>query len=168
MITVHRTYKLDFETLFLACTPLKAASLKVVGATCLCLACKVMEKSLLRKDKFLQLFCEDGFTAPLMSHLEQLVLSRLCFCLTDPTIDYFLEHFSLLRMSHKECPAVKIDRAANALTAARGIAALSISRYGLCSHPPSLLAQCCLRAADQIFQYDTWNRAHPRDCPGLL
>ncbi|OCT82335.1 hypothetical protein XELAEV_18024858mg [Xenopus laevis] len=149
MIAAHRAFRLDFETLclavnylesFLACTPLKAASLKVI----------------------------DGFTAPLMYYLEKLVLRRLCFRLRAPTIKYFLEHFSLRRVSYKECPAAKINRAANAFTAARGIAALSMTRYGFHSYPPSLLAQCCLRVADQILQYDTWNRVHPRDCSGPL
>ncbi|XP_041417080.1 cyclin-O protein B-like [Xenopus laevis] len=177
MIAAHRAFRLDFETLclavnylerFLACTPLKAASLKVIGATCLYLACKVMEKSFPKTDMFLLLFCEDGFTAPLMYYLEKLVLRRLCFRLRAPTIEYFLEHFSLRRVSYKECPAAKINRAANAFTAARGIAALSMTRYGFHSYPPSLLAQCCLRVADQILQYDTWNRVHPRDCSGPL
>ncbi|KAE8583358.1 hypothetical protein XENTR_v10020491 [Xenopus tropicalis] len=177
MIIAHRAFKLDFETLclavnylerFLACTPLKAANLKVMGGTCLYLACKVMEKSLPKINQFLALFCEDGFTAPLMSYLERLVLRRLCFRLGAPTIEYFLEHFSLRRVSNKECPAAKINRAANALTAARGIAALSMTKYGFPAYPPSLLAQCCLTAADQIFQYDPWNRVHPRDCLGPL
>ncbi|OCT82348.1 hypothetical protein XELAEV_18024873mg [Xenopus laevis] len=110
-----------------------------------------MEKIFLKIDMFLLLFCEDGFTAPLMYYLEKLVLSRLCFRLRAPTIEYFLEHFFLRRVSYKEC-----------------IAALSMTRYGFHFYPPSLLAQCCLRVADQILQYDTWNRAHPRDCSGPL
>ncbi|XP_002935739.2 cyclin-O protein B-like [Xenopus tropicalis] len=176
LIKVQRHFSLDFSTLCLSVNylaryisqrPLKATILKPLGATCLYLATKIMGRKRPSAEDFLELFGDANYTPAYIAYVEKNLMCQLDYRLQGPTIDFFLEHFSLIRASSEKCSGI-ITRAANALTAARGIAALAMTQYGFHQYAPSLLAQCCLKAADNIFGYNTTNEEEPRDYPAHL
>ncbi|KAE8575934.1 hypothetical protein XENTR_v10003990 [Xenopus tropicalis] len=170
LIKVHRHFSLDFSTLCLAVNylaryisqrQLKATILKPLGATCLYLATKVMARKRPSAEDFLELFGDGNYTPAYIAYVEKNLMCQLDYRLQGPTIDFFLEYFSLIRASSEKCSSINITRAANALTAARGIAALAMTKYDFHLYAPSLLAQCCLKAAGQIFGYNTANEEGP-------
>eukprot|EP00079_Xenopus_tropicalis_P029091 XP_012824183.1 PREDICTED: cyclin-O protein B-like [Xenopus tropicalis] len=175
MINVHRYLRLDFQTLclginflerYVSCTPTDPDTLTRVGATCLYMAYKVAElRYPLPPKLFLPLF-DYRMTPAEMRHLERTILRKLLFRLGVPTIDFFLEHFSLLRLTNQEeCSPAQLTRAAKSLTAARGIAALCLNQHqDFYMHKPSLMALCCLNVADKIYDYNNPVRptAQPR------
>uniref|UniRef100_A0A6I8Q671 Cyclin-like domain-containing protein n=1 Tax=Xenopus tropicalis TaxID=8364 RepID=A0A6I8Q671_XENTR len=153
LIKVQRHFSLDFSTLCLSVNylaryisqrPLKATILKPLGATCLYLATKIMGRKRPSAEDFLELFGDANYTPAYIAYVEKNLMCQLDYRLQGPTIDFFLEHFSLIRASSEKCSGI-ITRAANALTAARGIAALAMTQYGFHQYAPSLLAQCCLK-----------------------
>ncbi|XP_041434490.1 cyclin-O protein B-like [Xenopus laevis] len=156
LICVHRHQKLDFRSLcltvnllerFLACAaPIKTTDLNRVGATCFNIACKLVETKKLRKSNRLKLF-DDTFTKKEMNQLERTIICKLLFQLAAPTIDDFLEYFTL----RKKPSAVQLTKEAIALTAARGIAALSLTHHHeFCIYAPSMMALCCLKVATKF------------------
>ncbi|OCT78565.1 hypothetical protein XELAEV_18029656mg [Xenopus laevis] len=177
LIKVHRHFSLDFSILCLAinyraryisCRTLKATMLKLLGATSLFLATKVMERNGPSAEEFLEPFGEASYTPEYIAYVEKHLIYHLEFRLQGPTIDFFLEHFSLMRVSDKKCSQGNIIRTANSLTAARGIAALAMTKYDFHPYAPSLLAQCCLKAADQIFGYSNIVGEESSDYPAHL
>ncbi|XP_041437849.1 cyclin-O protein B-like [Xenopus laevis] len=177
LIKVHRHFSFDFSNLSLAVNymaryishrQVKATILKPLGATCLYLATKIMHRNRPSVEEFLELFGEACYTPEYIAYVEKNLIYQLEFRLQAPTIDFFLEHFSLMRVSSEKCSKSNITRAANALTAARGIAALAMSKYDFHSYLPSLLAQCCLKAADQILGYNNPDEEYLGDYPAHL
>ncbi|OCT57890.1 hypothetical protein XELAEV_18002885mg, partial [Xenopus laevis] len=175
LINVHRHLRLDFETLclsvdllerYLSCTPLDNDTLTRVGATCLYIACKVVEKWYPRPKHFLPLF-DYRIKPDKMRHLERNILRTLHFRLGESTIDFFLEHFSLSRMANQEeCSPAQLTRTAKTLTAARGIAALCLSQHNdFYMHKASLMALCCLNVEDKIYSYNNPIKVAPTDYP---
>uniref|UniRef100_A0A803JYP7 Cyclin-like domain-containing protein n=1 Tax=Xenopus tropicalis TaxID=8364 RepID=A0A803JYP7_XENTR len=176
MINVHRYLRLDFQTLclginflerYVSCTPTDPDTLTRAGATCLYMAYKVAElRYPLPPKLFLPLF-DYRMTPAEMRHLERTILRKLLFRLGVPTIDFFLEHFSLLRLTNQEeCSPAQLTRAAKALTAARGIAALCLNQHqDFYMHQPSLMALCCLNVADKLFHYNNPVKVAPTDYP---
>ncbi|KAE8583441.1 hypothetical protein XENTR_v10020516 [Xenopus tropicalis] len=161
MINVHRKYGFDFETLclsinmlqrYLDCTPIEIAILKAVGATCLYVACKVVEKHHPKKRKFLKAFTNTGLTPTLLYGLEKLILKKLHCRLWAPTINSFLEYYSLQRMSRNKNSHAHLTREVKTLLAAKAVAALSMTSYKAQAHKPSIMAQSCLKAADLLMQ----------------
>eukprot|EP00079_Xenopus_tropicalis_P038387 XP_017952158.1 PREDICTED: cyclin-O protein B-like [Xenopus tropicalis] len=174
LICIHRHLRLDFRSLcltanllerFLACAdPIKTTDLNRVGATCFNIACKLAEKRNQRRPKHQKLF-DDTLTLKEMSRLERNIIRKLKFRLEAPTMDYFMEHFTLLRVaSQKDSP-----KAAIALTAARGIAALSLTHHqDFYTYAPSVMALCCLKVADKFHPSGKAVKVDPADYPDHL
>uniref|UniRef100_A0A6I8SGG1 Cyclin-like domain-containing protein n=1 Tax=Xenopus tropicalis TaxID=8364 RepID=A0A6I8SGG1_XENTR len=125
LIKVQRHFSLDFSTLCLSVNylaryisqrPLKATILKPLGATCLYLATKIMGRKRPSAEDFLELFGDANYTPAYIAYVEKNLMCQLDYRLQGPTIDFFLEHFSLIRASSEKCSGI-ITRAANALTA---------------------------------------------------
>ncbi|OCT97632.1 hypothetical protein XELAEV_18009862mg, partial [Xenopus laevis] len=162
LVFMHRRLKLDFRSLcltvnllerFLACTaPIKTTDLNRVGATCFNIAYKLVEKKQFSIWNCLKLF-DDTFTKKEMNQLERVIICRLFFELSAPTIDDFLEHFTLQRVASQKKPvAVQQTKEAIALTAARGIAALSLTHHHeFYTYAPSMMALCCLKVATNFY-----------------
>ncbi|OCT57888.1 cyclin-O protein B-like [Xenopus laevis] len=178
MINVHKYLGFDFQSLclgiqflerYLSCTPIDKDSLARVGATCLYIACKIVEKQYPTPRQFLPLF-DYRVTPDEMRQLERTILRRLHFRLGKPTIDCFLEHFSLFRVtSLKETSPDQLQAASKTLTAARGITALSLTQLPhFQTYKPSLLALCCLKAADQLYCNNNHISVDPSDYPDHL
>ncbi|XP_041429289.1 cyclin-O protein B-like [Xenopus laevis] len=163
LIKVHRHFSLDFSTLCLAVKymaryisgrQLKPGILKPVGATSLYLAIKIMEDNPPNAEEFLEVFGETLYSPRVLAFVEDMMLYRLECRLHQPTVDFFLEHFTLMSVSVEMFFYDNITRVANALTAARGIAALTMMKYEFHTYLPSLMAQCCLKAAEHILGYN--------------
>ncbi|XP_041435025.1 cyclin-O protein B-like [Xenopus laevis] len=163
LIKVHRHFSLDFSTLCLAVKymaryisgrQLRPGILKPVGATSLYLAIKIMEDNPPNAEEFAAFFGETHYSPSFLAYIENMILYRLECRLHQPTIDFFLEHFTLMSVSPEMFFYDNITRVANALTAARGIAALTMMKYEFHTYLPSLMAQCCLNAAEHILGYN--------------
>ncbi|KAE8636319.1 hypothetical protein XENTR_v10002936 [Xenopus tropicalis] len=158
LIPVHRHLKLGFESLclavsildrFLACTPVASDCFQLVGVTSLLIACKQVETRPPRVKQLLALCC-DAFSREQLCNLECIILLKLHFRLGAPTINFFLQHFSLLRVTSMESSDTELSEATKSLTVARGIAELSLADYAFNSYPPSLMAVCCLEIAERM------------------
>ncbi|XP_019373804.1 PREDICTED: cyclin-O, partial [Gavialis gangeticus] len=155
LIPVHRHFGLSFEALcltvntldrFLSTTPVAADCFQLLGVTALHIACKQVEVHPPRVKQLLALCC-DSFTRQQLCNLECIILHKLHFNLAAPTINFFLEHFTQVRMEAGEGHA---EEASNAKTLARGVAELSLADYAFNKYVPSLLAVSTLGLADQM------------------
>ncbi|XP_063818207.1 cyclin-O [Pseudophryne corroboree] len=153
LIPVHRHFNLGFESLcltvsildrFLSCTPVAADCFQLVGVTSLLIACKQVETRPPRVKQLLALCC-NTFSSEQLRNLECIILIKLQFQLAAPTINSFLQHFSLLHVTEGNLPQVN-----KSLALAKGIAELSLADYAFNSYPPSLIAICCLTLADRM------------------
>lgn len=123
--------------------------------------------------KQLLALCGGVFSRQQLCNLECIVLHKLRFSLDAPTINFFLEHFTHVRV---EAGQVEVTRALEAQTLARGVAELSLADYAFTNYTPSLLAICCLALADRMLQLphplDLRLGEHPeaalQDCLGKL
>ncbi|XP_041435975.1 cyclin-O protein B-like, partial [Xenopus laevis] len=162
LVFIHRRLKLDFRSLcltvnllerFLARTaPIKTTDLNRVGATCFNIAYKLVDKRQFSLWNCLKLF-DDTFTKKEMNQLERVIICRLFFELSAPTIDDFLEYFTLRRVASQKKPvAAQQTKEAIVLMAARGIAALSLTHHHeFYTYAPSMMALCCLKVAIKFY-----------------
>ncbi|OXB80158.1 UNVERIFIED_CONTAM: hypothetical protein H355_011616 [Colinus virginianus] len=134
LIPVHRHLGLSFEALclavntldrFLATTPVAADCFQLLGVTALLLACKQVEVHPPSVKQLLALCC-DAFSRQQLRNLECIVLHKLGFTLAAPTVCFFLEHFTRVRL---EAPGADPGEAADAGSLARAVAELSLADY---------------------------------------
>ncbi|XP_068782479.1 cyclin-O-like [Struthio camelus] len=174
LIPVHRHFGLSFEALclavnildrFLATTPVAADCFQLLGVTALLIACKQVEVHPPRVKELLALCC-DAFTRQQLCNLECIVLHKLQFSLAAPTISFFLEHFTQVRIAARGADAAEAN---DARSLARGVAELSLADYAFTKYAPSLLAICTLGLADRLLQHHTPLDLHISGYPeGLL
>ncbi|KAM8960859.1 cyclin-O [Pelodytes ibericus] len=159
LIPVHRHFNLGFESLclavnildrFLACTPVASDCFQLVGVTSLLIACKQVEARPPRVKQLLALCC-GTFSREQLCNLERIILLKLNFHLAAPTINFFLEHFTLLQFPGGKPSDADVANGSKTLSLARGIAELSLADYAFNPYPPSLMAICCLAVADRLF-----------------
>lgn len=100
--------------------------------------------------KELLALCCDAFTRQQLHNLERVILHRLGFDLAAPTISFFLEHFSQVRL---QVPGADAGEAADARSLAKGVAELSLADYAFIKYTPSLLAASSLGLADRLLQH---------------
>ncbi|XP_065518710.1 cyclin-O [Lathamus discolor] len=155
LIPVHRHFGLSFEALcltvntldrFLATTPVAADCFQLLGVTALLIASKQVEVHPPSLKELLALCC-GAFTVQQLRNLECIVLLRLGFDLSAPTISFFLEHFSQVRLQAQGADATE---ASDARILAGGIAELSLADYAFIGYTPSLLAAGSLGLADRL------------------
>ncbi|NXD74049.1 CCNO protein, partial [Eolophus roseicapillus] len=155
LIPVHRHFGLSFEALcltvntldrFLATTPVAADCFQLLGVTALLIACKQVEVHPPSVKELLALCC-GAFTVQQLRNLECIVLLRLGFDLSAPTISFFLEHFSQVRLQTQGADAAE---ATDARILAGGITELSLADYAFIGYAPSLLAAGSLGLADRL------------------
>ncbi|XP_077318849.1 cyclin-O [Lithobates pipiens] len=158
LIPVHKHFKLGFESLclainildrFLACTPVATDCFQLVGVTSLLIACKQVETRPPRVKQLLALCC-DTFSREQLCNLECIILLKLKFQMAAPTINFFLQHFSLLQVADGHPSDADLSQASRSLAVAKGIAELSLADYAFNSYPPSLMAVCCLALSERM------------------
>ncbi|XP_029433111.1 cyclin-O [Rhinatrema bivittatum] len=158
LIPVHRHFSLSFESLclavnildrFLSCTPVAADCFQLLGVTALLIACKQVEVHPPRVKQLLALCCH-AFSREQLCNLECIILLKLHFKLGAPTLNFFVEHFTHLRVQDNQACDQDLREAINAKAMARGIAELSLADYAFNAYPPSLLGICCLGLADRM------------------
>nr|XP_028604998.1 cyclin-O isoform X1 [Podarcis muralis] len=158
LIPVHKHFGFSFESLclavntldrFLTTTPVAADCFQLLGVTSLFISCKQVEVHPPKAKQLLALCC-DTFSRQQLCNLECIILNKLHFNLAAPTISFFLEHFTHMRMEACEVDAWE---AKNAKALAKGVAELSLADYAFNKYMPSLLAVCCLGLADQMLQH---------------
>ncbi|XP_075432162.1 cyclin-O [Ascaphus truei] len=163
LIPVHRHLNLGFESLciavntldrFLACTPVASDCFQLVGVTSLLIACKQVETRPPRVKQLLALCC-NAFSREQLCNLECIILLKLRFRLGAPTINFFLQHFSLLWAANGDPSDGELSQASMSLTVARGVAELSLADYAFNAYPPSMMAICCLGLADRKLCHDS-------------
>ncbi|KAL4630108.1 cyclin-O [Arapaima gigas] len=110
LIPVHRYFRLSFETCcltvnimdrFLSTTPVASDCFQLLGVTCLLIASKLVEVCSPQIKQLLSLCC-NAFTKNQMCNLECIVLIRLNFRLSAPTLDFFLDHYINRRLAGHE------------------------------------------------------------------
>uniref|UniRef100_A0A8B9RUK8 Cyclin O n=1 Tax=Accipiter nisus TaxID=211598 RepID=A0A8B9RUK8_9AVES len=168
LIAVHRYFSVSFEALclavnmvdrFLGTTPVAADCFQLLGVTALFIACKQpgggsapfpprAAHPPLRAE-LLDLCC-GVFSCQQLRNLECLILRRLGFELAAPTVNFFLEHFSQVRLEARGADA---REAADARSLAVGIAELSLADYAFTKYAPSLLAASSLGLADRLLRH---------------
>ncbi|NXY60226.1 CCNO protein, partial [Callaeas wilsoni] len=160
LIPVHRHFGLSLEALclavnildrFLATTPVAADCFQLLGVTALLIACKQVEVHPPSVKELLALCC-DAFTRQQLRNLECIVLHRLDFELAAPTVSFFLEHFSQMRL---EAQGANAGEAADARSLAAGVAELSLADYAFSKYAPSLLAASSLGLADRLLRHSS-------------
>ncbi|XP_039945798.1 cyclin-O [Hirundo rustica] len=158
LIPVHRHFGLSLEALclavnildrFLATTPVAADCFQLLGVTALLIACKQVEVHPPSVKELLALCC-DAFTRQQLRNLECIVLHRLDFDLAAPTVSFFLEHFSQVRLEARGADA---GEAADARSLAAGVTELSLADYAFTKYAPSLLAASSLGLADRLLSH---------------
>ncbi|XP_032068517.1 cyclin-O [Thamnophis elegans] len=174
LIPVHKHFGFSFESLcltvntldrFLTTTPVAADCFQLLGVTSLFISCKQVEVHPPKVKQLLALCC-DTFSRQQLCNLECIILNKLHFNLSAPTISFFLEHFTHMRM--EACEA-DVWEANNAKALAKGVAELSLADYAFNKYMPSLLAVCCLGLADQMLQHQKPLDLHLSDYPeGVL
>ncbi|XP_018095159.1 cyclin-O protein B isoform X1 [Xenopus laevis] len=113
--------------------------------------------------KQLLALCCDAFSREQLCNLECIILLKLHFRLGAPTINFFLQHFSLLRVTNEESSDTELSETTKSVTVARGIAELSLADYAFNSYSPSLMAVCCLEIADRMLCHRNPIRARVSD-----
>ncbi|XP_003643032.2 cyclin-O [Gallus gallus] len=181
LIPVHRDLGYSFEALcltvnildrFLATTPVAADCFQLLGVTALLLACKQVEVHPPSVKQLLALCC-GAFSGQQLCNLECIVLHKLGFSLGAPTVSFFLEHFTRVRL---EAPGADPGEAADAGSLARGVAEISLADYAFTKYPPSLLAVASVGLADRLLQHrcpldlrlSGYRRTRLRDCMAEL
>ncbi|NXA10978.1 CCNO protein, partial [Sapayoa aenigma] len=158
LIPVYRHFGLSFEALclavntldrFLATTPVAADCFQLLGVTTLLIACKQVEVHPPSVKELLALCC-GAFTRQQLRNLECIVLHRLGFDLAAPTVSFFLEHFSQVRL---EAQGADAREATDARSLAGSVAELSLADYAFTKYTPSLLAASSLGLADRLLRH---------------
>lgn len=94
--------------------------------------------------------CCGAFTRQQLRNLECIVLHRLGFDVAAPTVSFFLEHFSQVRLQARGANA---GEAADARSLAGSVAELSLADYTFVKYAPSLLAAGSLGLADRLLRH---------------
>uniref|UniRef100_A0A8V0YFS1 Cyclin O n=1 Tax=Gallus gallus TaxID=9031 RepID=A0A8V0YFS1_CHICK len=123
--------------------------------------------------KQLLALCCGAFSGQQLCNLECIVLHKLGFSLGAPTVSFFLEHFTRVRL---EAPGADPGEAADAGSLARGVAEISLADYAFTKYPPSLLAVASVGLADRLLQHrcpldlrlSGYRRTRLRDCMAEL
>ncbi|XP_060616789.2 cyclin-O [Anolis sagrei] len=158
LIPVYKHFGFSFESLclavntldrFLTTTPVAADCFQLLGVTSLLISCKQVEVHPPKVKQLLALCC-NTFSRQQLCNLECIILSKLHFNLAAPTISFFLDYFTHMRIEACEADAWE---ASCAKTLAKGVAELSLADYAFNKYMPSLLAICCLGLADQMLQH---------------
>ncbi|XP_026043806.1 cyclin-O isoform X2 [Astatotilapia calliptera] len=147
---------------FLASTPVAADCFQLIGVTALLLASKQVEVCSPRISHLLSLCC-DVFTKEQLCNLECLILLRLNFRLSAPTLAFFLDYYTNCieasqlvtrnkgddRISRMN-PDPKMPRQCSNL--AQNVCELTLADYAFNKYPPSLTASCALRVASELLK----------------
>ncbi|KAK9408548.1 multicilin [Crotalus adamanteus] len=119
LIPVHKHFGFSFESLcltvntldrFLITTPVAADCFQLLGVTSLFISCKQVEVHPPKVKQLLALCC-DTFSRQQLCNLECIILNKLQFNLSAPTISFFLEHFTHMRMEACEADAWEANNA---------------------------------------------------------
>lgn len=100
--------------------------------------------------KQLLALCCDTFSREQLCNLECIILLKLKFQLAAPTINFFLQHFSLLQVADGHPSDADLSQASRSLAIAKGIAELSLADYAFNLYSPSLMAVCCLALSERM------------------
>ncbi|KAM8885856.1 cyclin-O isoform 2-T2 [Spinachia spinachia] len=171
LIPVHKHFRLSFECCclavnivdrFMAATPLAADCFQLLGVTALLLASKQVEVGSPRIGHLLELCC-NAFTEQQLCNLECLVLLRLNFRLSAPTLAFFLDYYA----NSAEAAPLKGDTPCSSTSAptnpdarrpgrcgsvARKLCELTLADYAFNQYPPSLTARCALTVAGELLE----------------
>ncbi|XP_072920046.1 cyclin-O [Hemitrygon akajei] len=154
LIPVHRYFNFSFESLclavnimdrFLQTTPVASDCFQLVGVTSLLLACKQVEVYPPKIKQLLSLCC-DAFSREQLCNLECIILLRLNFELTAPSVDFFLEYFTNKTLQRQQLDS----RVARTARLARRLVEISLADYSFNGYPPSLLALSAFSLADRM------------------
>uniref|UniRef100_A0A3P8QC12 G2/mitotic-specific cyclin-B2 n=1 Tax=Astatotilapia calliptera TaxID=8154 RepID=A0A3P8QC12_ASTCA len=149
LIPVHKHFRLSFECCclavnimdrFLASTPVAADCFQLIGVTALLLASKQVEVCSPRISHLLSLCC-DVFTKEQLCNLECLILLRLNFRLSAPTLAFFLDYYTNCIEASQLCSNL-----------AQNVCELTLADYAFNKYPPSLTASCALRVASELLK----------------
>ncbi|XP_031712024.1 cyclin-O [Anarrhichthys ocellatus] len=171
LIPVHKHFRLSFECCclavnimdrFMASTPVAADCFQLLGVTALLLASKQVEMCSPRIGHLLALCC-DAFTKEQLCNLECLVLLRLNFRLTAPTLAFFLDYYAnCAEAAQFEAKSAGGGRFARTYPDAKGpgrsgnlarkVCELSLADYAFNKYPPSLTARCALWIAGELLE----------------
>ncbi|KAF0034199.1 hypothetical protein F2P81_014265 [Scophthalmus maximus] len=173
LIPVHQHLRLSFECCclavnimdrFLACTAVAADCFQLLGVTALLLASKQVEVCSPRISHLLSLCC-DAFTKEQLCNMECLILLRLNFRLTAPTLAFFLDYYAnCMEASQlvsenavgdgctRRNPDTKRHGQSGGL--AQKVCELTLADYAFNKYPPSLTASCALRLAGELLKTD--------------
>ncbi|XP_034548218.1 cyclin-O protein A [Notolabrus celidotus] len=169
LIPVHKHFRLSFECCclavnimdrFLVSTPVAADCFQLLGVTALLLASKQVEVGSPRISHLLS-FCCDAFTKEQLCNLECLILLRLNFRLSAPTLAFFLDYYTnCIKAAQLSCaagdrfekmtPDTKKPGLCSSL--AQKVCELSLADYAFNKYPPSLTAGCALRLAGELLK----------------
>uniref|UniRef100_A0AAX7UX56 G2/mitotic-specific cyclin-B2 n=1 Tax=Astatotilapia calliptera TaxID=8154 RepID=A0AAX7UX56_ASTCA len=158
LIPVHKHFRLSFECCclavnimdrFLASTPVAADCFQLIGVTALLLASKQVEVCSPRISHLLSLCC-DVFTKEQLCNLECLILLRLNFRLSAPTLAFFLDYYTNCIEASQMNPDPKMPRQCSNL--AQNVCELTLADYAFNKYPPSLTASCALRVASELLK----------------
>lgn len=99
--------------------------------------------------------CCDAFTKEQLCNLECLILLRLNFRLTAPTLAFFLDYYIKCIEAAKLVPGYagvnpETKRPSQCSTLARKVCELSLADYAFNKYPPSLTASCALILASEL------------------
>ncbi|KAM3611666.1 uncharacterized protein V6R79_022219 [Siganus canaliculatus] len=175
LIPVHKHLRLSFECCclavnimdrFLASTPVATDCFQLLGVTALLLASKQVEVCSPRISHLLS-FCCDAFTKEQLCNLECLILLRLNFCLTAPTLAFFLDYYTnCIEAAQLVCKKRSNERFARISSTsktsrmcsnlAREVCELTLADYAFNKYPPSITALCALRLASDLLKTEEW------------
>ncbi|KAG7489985.1 cyclin-O [Solea senegalensis] len=162
LIPVHKHFHLSFECCclavnimdrFLASTAVAADCFQLLGVTALLIASKQVEVCSPRISQLLSLCC-DTFTKEQLCNLECLILLRLNYRLSAPTLAFFLDYYTnsieaaQLVSAGGLNPDTKRPRQCGDL--ARKVCELSLADYAFNKYSPSLMAGCALKLASEM------------------
>ncbi|XP_053725935.1 cyclin-O [Synchiropus splendidus] len=156
LIPVHKHFRLSFECCclavniidrFLETTPVAPDCFQLVGVTALLLASKKVEVCSPRITHLLSLCC-DVFTREQLCNLECLILMRLDFHLSSPTLAFFLDYYT--RSVEEVERDSEMTQRNHFCDVAQLVCELSLADYAFNKYPPSLIARCALRLVSEM------------------
>ncbi|XP_004072305.3 cyclin-O [Oryzias latipes] len=162
LIPVHKHFRLSFECCclsvnimdrFLASTPIAVDCFQLLGVTALLLATKLVEIGSPSVSHLLSLCC-DAFTKEQLYNLERLILLRLNFHFTAPTLAFFLDYFTNCIEADarfkNNCSGT--SKTTYVSSFAQKVCELTLADYAFNKYPPSLTASCAMRLASEFLQ----------------
>ncbi|XP_010786986.1 cyclin-O [Notothenia coriiceps] len=169
LIPVHKHLHLSFECCclavnimdrFMVTTPVAADCFQLLGVTALLLASKQVEVFSPRISHLLSMCC-DAFTKEQLCNLECLILLRLNFRLSAPTLAFFLDYYTNCiedaQLESEKTGGGRFERtntdtkrSGQCSSLAQKVCELSLADYAFNKYPPSLTASCALRIASEL------------------